>query len=136
MIPRGLIVVVATTALAVLTACGRGQAQEAIGGVPAKRLATATADLCTAQRQVGDRAVVRTTFYERPHPALHTVASSLESVDRPLAAQLLIAMQRVEADLDTGSDPNSLSSDLHSLIAATAAGVRRLDVAPPSCMTR
>jgi hypothetical protein len=75
----------------------------------------------------------RTTFYDRSHEPLHTIARALEPVDRPLAGRLFEAKEAVEADLSSPSRAPTLSRDLDRLLEVTRASLHRLSVDAPSC---
>jgi hypothetical protein len=61
------------------------------------------------------------------------LARALEAVDRSLTARLLETMNRVEVDLASDRQPTSLGADLDRLVAATHAGLRRLDQPASGC---
>ena len=131
---------VAVAVLVLLAACdGDGEAARTIdaGGeeVPGSRLEDAAAGLCTARDQArGDVLQARTTFYDRSHDALHTIARALDRVDRTQAGLLLEAKQRVEADLmNTGTPPATVAADLDRLAEVTRASLGDLSIGVPAC---
>ena len=123
---------------AVLAGCSRGSSGAAtveVGGEPvsATRLAAAAAALCQATEEArSDVDAARTTFYDRSHADVHVIAQALEEVDRSRAGRILLAKQRVEAELLSGGSP-TLPDDLRQLFLATRAGLHRLDVSVPDC---
>lgn len=74
-------------------------------------------------------------FVDRAHQRLHELAAEVTEVDRAVAARLLEAKQRVEADLDHEPvDAAALSEDLGALADATVDAQSRLDrPGPESC---
>jgi hypothetical protein len=124
---RALALLVVTLAMA---ACGSDAASDAApAGVPGGRVA---AGLCDAAGNAGDAAVAEEAF-ARVHTDLHVVARAVEKVDRKAAAALLTAKQKVEDDLRRRAVESELAPDLHRLITATAAGLRRLDITVAAC---
>ncbi len=103
--------------------------------VPVSRLTAAVDGLCTAVGQApdGPRAA-EATFFDESHATLHVIAGALEDVDRPAAAALLEAKQRVEADFSGGlASGGRVADDLRILVDATRAGLTRLEVQAPDC---
>ena len=72
-------------------------------------------------------------FYDRAHDHLHELARQAQATDRPAAARLLEAKQRVEHDLDAGAAPPRLVGDLDRLLAATDAALTAISIPPPAC---
>ncbi|HEX2192478.1 MAG TPA: hypothetical protein VHH09_04740 [Acidimicrobiales bacterium] len=75
----------------------------------------------------------RTTFYDRSHDPLHSLARDLEPVDRVLAARLLEAKEVVESDLRGEPPPPSLAGDLDRLREVTGQALARLSHPVPPC---
>lgn len=130
----------AVAILLVLTACdggGDGARTIEVEGedVPVSRLEEAAAGLCAARDQArGDVMQARTTFYDRSHDALHTIARALDRVDRTQAGLLLEAKQRVEADLmNAGTAPGTVAADLDRLAEVTRASLADLSIGVPAC---
>ena len=73
----------------------------------------------------------RRLFFDRAHEQLHTVARALEDVDRPNAAQLLQAKERVESELP--NQPPTLPEDLRRLAEVYRGGLGRLAITAPPC---
>ena len=90
--------------------------------------------LCAARSSAGsDVNSARSTFYDRSHDPLHSIARDLEPVDRALAAQLLEAKEAVESGLRPDPAPPSLGSDLDRLVEVTGQALARLSVPVPPC---
>ena len=90
--------------------------------------------LCAARAAVGtDVNSARSTFYDRSHDPLHSIARDLEPVDRPLAARLLEAKQAVESGLRPDRAPPSLGPDLDRLVEVTGQALARLSLPVPRC---
>ncbi len=101
---------------------------------PTPLLVVAVESLCLARSQVGtDPKSVRGTFYDRAHEPLHTLARTLEALDRPLAARLLEAKESVEADVNAQTPPPTLGADLDHLIDVTHQVLDRLSVPAIPC---
>lgn len=131
----------ATVAL-VLTGCGGDGSSES----PATVAPTTTArpgggtyeaaflGLCAARgAAAADVNSARSTFYDRSHDPLHSIARDLEPVDRPLAARLLEAKQAVESGLRPDRAPPSLGPDLDRLVEMTGQALARLSLPAPRC---
>ena len=90
--------------------------------------------LCAARASAGtDVNSARSTFYDRSHDPLHSIARDLEPVDRPLAARLLEAKQAVESGLRPDPAPPSLGPDLDHLVEVTGQALVRLSRPVPRC---
>ena len=102
--------------------------------VPLARLTDALAHLCTARVEAPERPqAAEARFFDRSHEALHVVARALEGVDRPMAARLLEAKQKVEADFSGLASGDRVADDLGRLVDATRAALDRLAVPAPPC---
>lgn len=129
----------AALVLVLAAACGRTPAADrtiTVGGdkVTPARLVDASAGLCEAKVAAAtDPEAARATFYDRSHSALHTVARGLEPVDRGLAAQLLEAKGKVEAELEA-IPPAPSPADLAALDDVYRAGLWRLAITAPPCV--
>jgi len=101
-------------------------------GVPP--LVVAVQGLCLARSQAdADAKSVRGTFYDRSHEPLHTLARTLETIDRGLSARLLEAKEAVEADVNAQPLPATLAADLDHLIDVTGQVLERLAVPAIPC---
>lgn len=112
----------ATTAAPSATGPGAGVYQASLLGLCAAR---ASAD--------GDVNSARSTFYDRSHDPLHSIASDLAPVDRVLAARLLEAKEAVESALRADRPPPSLGPDLDRLVEVTGQALARLSLPVPRC---
>ncbi len=136
-------VVVVTVALAlVASACSGSGGSRPAGKAPHSTTSTvgvpplvlAVEGLCLARSQADtDPKSVRATFYDRPHEALHTLARTLESLDRGLAARLLEAKEAVEADVNAQTLAATLAADLDHLIDVTHQVLERLAIPAIPC---
>lgn len=128
----------AVVAVALLASCGKAEGGRTVrvGGdeVSVARLERAATALCTARDQAkGDVKQANSTFYDRSHDDLHTLARALDPVDRAAAARLLEDKERVETDFRDGVPTPQLVSDLDSLARSTRAGLAALSISVPSC---
>ena len=134
--------VFAAVALAlVATACsgehasnGAGTAPPATGAVAVGAAAEAVLGLCEiAADHADDHATAEAVFHDRSHETLHTIAAAVEEVDRAVAADLLTAKQRVEADLASNALPAGFARDVDALLSATTQALEAIGVAVPPC---
>jgi hypothetical protein len=102
----------------------------AAGEASAARLRAAVVALCDARAEE-DPDVVERIFFDRAHAQMHVLAQELENGHRRRAAELLEAMQRVEAGL--ASNAESAASNMAGLIQAAAQGLTALSIDPPTC---
>jgi hypothetical protein len=122
-----LVVAVSASASA-LGACGGGNA---VGtepdGTTGGRFGQVYDQLCVSRELAanGDPATARRTF-DDIHTGIHDLAAKVEATDRPTAAVLLRAKQRVEAE---GQQPTA--ADVGALVDAVRAGIRALGGAVP-----
>ena len=102
--------------------------------VPVAQMTDALANLCTARDEAADRPqAAEARFFDRSHTTLHLIARAVEDVDRPLAARLLEAKQKVEADFSGLASGDRVADDLGPLVAVTADALDRLAVPLPPC---
>lgn len=126
-------------AVAVATACqGEDGASPspapsgALGPVTVEAADEAVLGLCELV-DATDLDAADATFHDRSHQTLHVVAAATEVVDRAAAADLLVAKERVEADL-TGADlPASFADDVETLLGRTRDALEVLGLDPPAC---
>jgi hypothetical protein len=131
----------ATAALLLLiVSCGSsgGDASAIVGvngvRVPAPQLVTAMAGLCTARTQAATQPdAAKATFFDNSHQAIHDIAAALERTDRSASSTLLVAKQKVEADLDATPPGSSLVADLDGLASVTHDSLDRLHIAAAPC---
>ena len=102
--------------------------------VPVAQMTDALANLCTARDEAPDSPdAAQARFFSRSHTTLHVVARALEDVDRPLAARLLEAKQKVEADFSAHASGGRVADDLRPLVTVTREALDRLAVPLPPC---
>lgn len=128
----------ALLALVLLGACGGSEEERTIAAgteqVPVTTLQEAATALCTARDQAkADVKRANTTFYDRSHDALHTLARALDSVDRAAAARLLEDKERVETDFRRNASGSELAAGLDALARSTRSGLAALSVEVPPC---
>ena len=144
--PRPLVAGVAVLAALSSVGCGGDDpAREARPPAPSPSAPTTTAQsagaygaafggLCAARASAAtDVNAARSTFYDRSHDPLHTLARDLEPVDRVLVARLLEAKEAVESDLRGERPAPSLGPDLDRLLEVTAQALARLSLPVPRC---
>jgi len=102
--------------------------------VPVAQMTDALANLCVARDEAPDRPqAAEARFFDRSHTTLHLIARAVEDVDRPLAARLLEAKQKVEADFSGLASGERVAEDLGSLVTVTRDALDRLAVPLPPC---
>jgi hypothetical protein len=124
--------------LTLLCACDRSDEERTIAAgnehVPVARFQEAGTALCTARDQArSDVKQANTTFYDRSHDALHTLARALDPVDRAAAARLLEDKERVETDFRRNASVSELAASLEALARSTRTGLAALSVEVPAC---
>ena len=142
-LPRGAAGVAALVAAVLALACCGGDDSSPSPATAASTSTTASSGrvyaeaylgLCAARAVVGtDVNSARSTFYDRSHDALHSIARDLEARDRPLAARLLEAKEAVESDLRPDRAPPSLGPGLDRLVEVTGEALARLSLPVPRC---
>jgi hypothetical protein len=135
----GRVVAAAAVAFA-LAACGGTAARQTpsplpsgpLGVVAPDAVARAMTALCDIERSAGIDA--RATFYDRAHQTLHVIAAATGRVDRGAEAALLVAKQRVEAELEREPpDPETFADDVAVLYVATSDALRAIGLDAPAC---
>ena len=102
--------------------------------VPVAHMTDALANLCAARDEAPDRPqAAEARFFDRSHTTLHLIARAVEDVDRPLAARLLEAKQKVEADFSGLASGDRVADDLGPLVTVTTEALDRLAVPLPPC---
>ena len=109
----------ALAAVLVGAACGDDD-EPAAPPAPSDATVAALCDAVRAARD-GDLDEAEDIVLGRAHDRLHELAAEVSDLDRTVAAALLEAKQRVEADLTNPSD--ELQRHLEDLVAATADAV-------------
>ncbi len=103
------------------------------GGGDPEEYRSAYQGLCETEKAVATNLNhARDVFYVKSHSTLHVLAAELTDEDTPLAARLLEAKNRVEADLGGTSIPQAQSS-MRALLVATQHGLDFLDVSVEPC---
>jgi hypothetical protein len=126
-----LVVGVAAVVGAFTVFADREDGGDAVAGeVSAARLRAAVVALCETRAEE-DLDVVEMIFFDRAHAQMHVLAQELENGHRRRAAELLEAMQRVEAGL-TGNAA-TVAASMDALIRAAAKGLTALSIEPPTC---
>ena len=102
--------------------------------VPVANLRAAMTGLCNARdRATLDPAAAKAIFFDESHDRLHDIAAALERIDRSASSDLLVAKQRIEADVTSPTPSPSLSSDLDRLATRTQESLTRLGVTSVPC---
>ena len=102
--------------------------------VPVANLRAAMAGLCNARdRAALDRSAAKAIFFDESHDRLHDIAAALERIDRSASSDLLVAKQRIEADVTAPTPSPSLAGDLDHLAALTHESLTRLGVTSVPC---
>jgi hypothetical protein len=122
-----------------LAACGGGPgpppeptARGSLGVVTAADARALVAALCRVAALAGtDPGEAGRTFRDRAHDELHVLAAAVEPVDRAAAAALLVAKERVEADLSTGA--GGFAAHAAELVRATRGALRAVGLPAPGC---
>ena len=139
--PPRLAAGIAALAVVALTMAGCGGDDPLPSSVPTTTTAprggvyqNAFLGLCAARSSAGtDVNSARSTFYDRSHDSLHSIARDLEPVDRALAARLLEAKEAVESGFRADPAPPSLGPDLDRLVEVTGQALDRLSLPVPRC---
>jgi hypothetical protein len=126
-----------------LTACGGNGGSDQVTtppALPSGSLGVVTTDAAVATvqglcdvRDAPDAPAAKAAFYDRTHQELHVIAAATEERDRPAAASLLEAMQRVEAELERLLLPAGFSADVDSLVGATRGALASIGLDAPGC---
>ena len=95
-----------------------------------RSLQGAVASLCDARAETDPQEVER-LFFDRAHAQMHVLAQALDDGHRRRAGELLVAMQRVEAEFAEGSGPTR--SSMSALIRAATNGLTALSIDPRGC---
>jgi hypothetical protein len=126
-----LVVGVAAVVGAFTVFADREDGGDAVAGeVSAARLRAAVVALCETRAEE-DLDVVEMIFFDRAHAQMHVLAQELENGQRRRAAELLEAMQRVEAGL--AGSAATVTASMDALIRAAAKGLTALSIEPPTC---
>ena len=95
--------------------------------------AAATVDALCRMASIADVAEAKATFYDDAHATLHAIARAAGEDEVGSDTDLLIAMQRVEAELEEPSLPTAYEDDVDALRLATVRTLERIDIDAPTC---
>jgi hypothetical protein len=104
----------------------------ALGVVTAQAAAETVSALCGMRRDT-DRDTANAVFYDRAHGTLHALAAAAEDIDRAAAGQVLVTMQRVEADLQADELPATFGEDAGALLLSVRSALATVDLPAPDC---
>jgi hypothetical protein len=137
---RPLLLLTAVSML--LTGCTGGGAPAAssappgpsgsLGVVTVQAAAEAISAVC-GMRGATDRDAANALFFDRAHSTLHALAATAEPIDRVSTAQVLLTMQRVEADLQADELPATFEDDARALLEAMRSALATVDLPAPAC---
>ena len=121
-----------------LAACGgdgsstRPTGAAASGEVTASSASAAVEALCrmAATRDVAD---AKATFYDDAHVTLHAIAAAANENQVGSDADLLITMQRIEAELEEPSLPSAYADDIQVLRLATVDALEGVGIDVAGC---
>jgi hypothetical protein len=137
--PRRGAIAVSLFVLALGSAACRGggdapSPSAATGATSVTRTAAATAvgALCR-MGAAEDTASAKATFYDDAHQTLHAIARAADANEVGSDAELLITMQRVEAELEQPSLPPAYPDDVRALRVATERALEGIDLDVPGC---
>jgi hypothetical protein len=119
------------------TACGNGGAGDPPTSTPSAGVTTSAAAIAIGAlcRMATDDDVTdaKATFYDDAHTTLHAIAAAADAKEVGSDAELLIAMQRVEAELEEGSLPPAYGDDIRALRLIAARTLRGIGFEAPPC---
>ena len=125
---------VTTTTAAETTTTAPASVTMAGETVSTTRLRAIAGGLCEAAQQAAtDISAAAKTFNSKSHDGLHVIARGLQEIDRPAAATLLEAKQKVEGDISSKAAGPQLAADLRSLSDVTRASLARFNVTVDAC---
>ena len=125
---------VTTTTAAETTTTAPASVTMAGETVSTTRLRVIAAGLCEAAQQAAtDISAAAKTFNSKSHDGLHVIARGLQEIDRPAAATLLEAKQKVEGDISNKVAGPQLAADLRSLADVTKSSLARFNVTVDAC---
>ncbi len=129
---------VATGLLALFaSACGGANDDPRATASPSAALTTATAaaavDALCRMDSIADVDEARATFYDEAHATLHEIAAEAATEEIGSDSELLIAMVRVEAELEEASLPPTYAHDIRTLQLVTTRTLDAIEVDVPGC---
>jgi hypothetical protein len=116
----------------VVSACAPAMSASATPSRPALGLPASSAGVCQAMAALPDVSVAEHAFTNVAHDALHRLAAD-PRLGRTLAARVLEAMQKVEADFSRSSDAAALVGDLGELQTSADTALRAIGEEVPGC---
>ncbi|MDP8932071.1 MAG: hypothetical protein M3O70_26760 [Actinomycetota bacterium] len=124
-----VVVVLVAAAATVVWLLWRGDEPNRAGGGVARGLCDATQAATAGNPEVAE------AYFWSVHEPLHALAADVADVDRPVAARILEAKQRVEAAFQAPPPPPAdLPYRLRRLTSAVAAGLAAVGTPPPRCL--
>lgn len=128
-------------ALALLPACGGSGGDGSAPSGPSGSLGVVTqpaADravsaLCTMLTTSQDRERLTALFEDQAHQELHVIAAATQERDRTAAGAMLLAKERVEADLAQRELPASMHDDTVALMRRTQDALVAIGLDAPAC---
>ena len=120
-------------ALLALAGCGAASTGSSASASNAEDLLRASSGVCHAITQLpGDVPGSVRAFQDEAHDVLHALAA-IPSLNRGMAAQVLVTMSQVESDIASGPTAQSLRDHLDELLLATDSALKALGQTPPDC---
>jgi hypothetical protein len=101
-------------------------------GVAASAAATTVDALCRMEA-LDDVTDAKATFYDDAHTTLHAIAAAADAKEVGSDTNLLIAMQRVEVELEEPSLPPAYGDDIRALRVITLRTLRGIGLDAPAC---
>jgi hypothetical protein len=89
--------------------------------------------LCSMLSGGSDRAGLTDAFENRAHEELHVIAAATQERDRTAAGAMLVAKERVEADLAEPSLPRGWRDDDVTLLRRTQDALVAIGLGAPAC---
>lgn len=115
-----------------LSACSSVPSMSTPPSQPTPGLTESRSGICQAIAALPDPSAAERAFTNLAHDPLHTLAADAR-LDRSMAARILEAMEKVEADFTQSPDVAVLTDDLTALLAATDRALEALNVQVPPC---
>ncbi len=116
----------------ILSACSSVPSVSATPSQPTPGLAESASGVCQAIVALPDHSAAERAFTNLAHDPLHTLAADAR-LDRSMAARILEAMEKVEADFTQSPDVAVLTDALTALQAATDRALEALGMEVPPC---
>ena len=87
------------------------------------------AGVCETLEVSSNGGEARRPFYDQAHDDLHTLAADVTELDRPVAARLLRAKERVESALSAEVPEEQVTAMIQTLVESTQEAARVIDPA-------